>query len=201
MSRLPKSHHVLPQCSVGPHNTPAAGPGPPNDSGSPIPSPGRTCGVLGGVPGALSFVFWRWFRRTVGFSVGASLSFLFVLLPVGEFPLRLSRALVNIEIASMLPKSQEREGNFSFPSRPRTLRGGPARDSRDALAGKTPPQRGCRSPNATTTQLGFFEDERQEKARAEIAPSYFWFGFGFFLHCWLRERRAPRAPRPEGGEG
>jgi len=37
----------------------------------------------------LSFLFGRWFGRTVGLSVGALLSFVFVL-SVGELPLRLS---------------------------------------------------------------------------------------------------------------
>lgn len=181
---------LVPASQKPPHAAPALGGTPrhprfrtrtPNHSDPSIATPGCTCGVLGGVPGALSFVFRRWFRRTVGFSVGASLSLLFVLLPVGEFPLRLSRALVNIEIASMLPKSQEREGNFSFPSPPGTLRGRPARDSRDALAGKSPPQRGCRSPKRNnTTTFFFFEDKRQEKARAEIAPSYSFLVWYFF---------------------
>lgn len=54
-----------------------------------LPPPCCTCGALSGITGALSFLFWRWFRRTVDFSVGALLSFVFVL-PVGELPLRLS---------------------------------------------------------------------------------------------------------------
>lgn len=138
---------------------------PPWDQDPPV-SARRTCGALGGLLGALSFVFGRWLWRTVGFSVGASLSLLFVL-PIGELPLRLSRALVNIEIASMLPRSQEREGGFSFPSPPLTLRSGPAHDS-GALSQGRPSCSGAATLPHTTNN---FED-RGRRGPSRLAQSY-----------------------------
>lgn len=145
----------------------------------------RTCGALGGPLGVLSFVFGRWLWRTVGFSVGgASLSLLFVL-PIGELPLRLSRALVNIEIASMLPRSQEREGGFSFPSPPLTLQGGPAHDSSALSQGRPSCSRAAALPHTTNN----FEDRGRE-ARADSLKA--------ICYRWLRDRR-PEPPAPREG--
>lgn len=151
-----RNHHRVLPCPP----PPALGPGP--------PLPVRcTCRALGRPLGVLSFVFGRWLWRTVGFSVnGALLSLLFVL-PVGELPLRLSRALVNIEIASMLPRSQEREGGFSFPSPPLTLQGGPAHDSGALSQGRPSCSRAATLPHTTNN----FED-RGRRGPSRLAQSY-----------------------------
>lgn len=142
-------------------------PPPPPALGPRPPSARCTCRALSGPLGELSFVFGRWLWRTVRFSVsGALLSLLFVL-PVGELPLRLSRALVNIEIASMLPRSQEREGGFSFPPPPPTLRGGPAHDSGALSQGRPSCSRAATLPHATNN----FEDKGR-RGPSRLAQSY-----------------------------
>lgn len=154
----PRSHLEAPPLWTAPPC--ALGPGPS------LPAR-RTCGALSGPLGVLSFVFGRWLWRTVGFSVsGASLSLLFVL-PIRELPLRLSRALVNIEIASMLPRSQEREGGFSFPSPPPTLQGGPAHDSSALSQGRPSCSRAAALPHTTNN----FED-RGRRGPSRLAQSY-----------------------------
>lgn len=129
--------------------------------------PHCTCGALGRSLGVLSFVFGRWLWRTIRFSVGGTLLSLLFILPVGELPLRLSRALVNIEIASMLPRSQEREGGFSFPSPPPTLQGRPAHDSSALSQGRPSCGRAAALPHTTNN----FED-RGRRGPSRLAQSY-----------------------------
>lgn len=161
-------------------------PPPPPALGPRPPSARCTCRALSGPLRELSFVFGRWLWRTVRFSVsGALLSLLFVL-PVGELPLRLSRALVNIEIASMLPRSQEREGGFSFSLlRPRHSEAGLPTT---AVRSRRGDPRAAGLPLSHTQQTTL--RTKAGEARADSLKA--------ICYRWLRERR-PEPPAPREG--